>query len=63
MFYNSLKNLKIKRLIENVPTSKARSVAMGLVELKGKIESGNKTLTDPFDGKIVYTGIFIYSNI
>jgi len=51
MFYNSLKNLKIKRLIENVPTSKARSVAMGLTELKGKIESGNKTLTDPFDGK------------
>ena len=51
MFYNSLKNLKIKRLIENVPTSKARSVAMGLAELKGKIESGNKTLIDPFDGK------------
>jgi len=51
MFYNSLKNLKIKRLIENVPTSKARSVAMGLAELKGKIESRNKTLSDPFDGK------------
>ena len=60
MFYNSLKNLKIKRLIENVPTSKARSVAMGLVELKGKIESGNKTLTDPFDGKdCVYWHIHI----
>ena len=60
MFYNSLKNLNIKRLIENVPTSKARSVAMGLVELKGKIESGNKTLTDPFDGKdCVYWHIHI----
>ena len=60
MFYNSLKNLKIKRLIENVPTSKARSVAMGLAELKGKIESGNKTLTDPFDGKdCVYWHIHI----
>ena len=44
MFYNSLKNLKIKRLIENVPTSKARSVAMGLAELKGKIESEIKRL-------------------
>ena len=60
MFYNSLKNLKIKRLIENVPTSKARSVAMGLVELKGKIENRNKTLTDPFDGKdCVYWHIHI----
>ena len=60
MFYNSLKNLKIKRLIENVPTSKARSVAMGLAELKGKIESRNKTLTDPFDGKdCVYWHIHI----
>jgi len=60
MFYNSLKNLKIKRLIENVPTSKARSVAMGLAELKGKIESRNKTLSDPFDGKdCVYWHIHI----
>jgi len=60
MFYSSLKNLKIKRLIENVPTSKARSLAMGLVELKGKIESRNKTLTDPFDGKdCVYWHIHI----
>ena len=60
MFYNSLKNLKIKRLIENIPTSKARSVAMGLAELKGKIESRNNTLTDPFDGKdCVYWHIHI----
>ena len=60
MFYNSLKNLKIKRLIENVPTSKARSVAMGLAELKGKIESRNNTLTDQFDGKdCVYWHIHI----
>ena len=64
MFYNSLKNLKIKRLIENVPTSKARSVAMGLAELKGKIESRNKTLTDPFDGKdCVYWHIHIQQYI
>ena len=64
MFYNSLKNLKIKRLIENVPISKARSVAMGLVEIKGKIESRNKTLTDPFDGKdCVYWHVHIQQYI
>ena len=51
MFYNSLKNLKLKRLIENVPTSKMRSVARGLVELRGKIEVSDKVLEDPFDKK------------
>ena len=40
-FYNSLKNLKKKRLFENIPTSKMRSIAMGLVELKGKIKIAN----------------------
>ena len=50
-FYNSLKNLKKKRLFENIPTSKMRSIAMGLVELKGKIKIANETLTDPFDEK------------
>ena len=51
MFYVSLKNLKLKRLIENIPTSRMRSVAMGLAELKGKIEVNNKILEDPFDKK------------
>ena len=51
IFYKSKKYLNIKRLIENVPTSKARSVAMGLAEIKDKIESEKKTLTDSFDGK------------
>ena len=51
MFYSSLKNLKLKRLIENVPTSKMRSVAMVLAELKGKIEVNNKILEDPFNKK------------
>ena len=50
-FYNSLKNLKKKKLFENIPTSKMRSIAMGLVELKGKIKIANEMLTDPFDEK------------
>ena len=28
---------KKKKMIENIPTSKVRSIAMGLVELNGKI--------------------------
>ena len=59
MFYSSLKNLKLKRLIENVPTSKMRSVAMGLAELKGRIKTKDKTLDDPFDKKNVFFGVFI----
>ena len=50
-FFNSLKNLEMKRLLENVPTSKIRSLAMGLVELKGKIQVKDKILKDPFDDK------------
>ena len=60
LFYNSLNNLKKKRLFENIPTSKMRSVAMGLVELKGKIKVADKTLEDPFDEKeCVYWNVTI----
>ena len=51
VFYNSLKNLKKKRLFENIPTSKMRSIAMGLVELKGKVEIAESLLKDPFDNR------------
>ena len=58
--FNSLKNLEMKRLLENVPTSKIRSLAMGLVELKGKIQVKDKILKDPFDDKeCVYWQIHI----
>ena len=50
-FYKSLKNFKKKRLFEDIPTSKMRSIAMGLVELKGKIKIAKEKLTDPFDEK------------
>ena len=49
--FNSLKNLEMKRLLENVPTSKIRSLSTGLVELKGKIQVKDKILKDPFDDK------------
>jgi hypothetical protein len=60
LFYNSLKNLKQKRLFENLPTSKMRSVAMGLVELKGRIEAAESMIKDPFDDKdCVYWSVTI----
>ena len=60
IFFKTLKNLKMKRLFENLPTSKMRSLAMGLVELKGKIQVEDKMLEDPFDGKeCVYWRIHI----
>jgi hypothetical protein len=40
-----------KRLIENTPTSTIRSIAMGLVELKGKAVAAKETLTAPLSGK------------
>lgn len=41
--------LKRKRLIENLPTSKTRSMALGLVELKGRSVAWN-CLNAPFSG-------------
>ena len=64
IFFKSLKNLKMKRLFENVPTSKIRSLAMGLVELKGKIQVEDKILKDPFDDKeCVYWRIHIQESV
>ena len=38
-----------KRLIENIPTSKIRSIAMGLVEISGRVvKSKNNNLKSPF---------------
>ena len=36
MFWGGFHFLKLKRLVENTPTSKIRSVAMGMVEIKGQ---------------------------
>jgi len=49
-FIMGLKKLFLKRMIENIPTSKARSVAMGLVEVYGEVVP-IKILKSPFSGK------------
>jgi hypothetical protein len=49
-FIVGLRKLFLKRMIENIPTSKARSVAMGLVEVYGEVVA-IKTLKSPFSGK------------
>ncbi len=48
--------LKRKRLIEDIPTSKVRSIAMGLTEVKGKAHAAaKKIMTSPLTGeKCVY---------
>ena len=42
--------LRLQRLIENTPTVKVRSMAMGLVEVKGRVEARSGT-NAPFSGK------------
>jgi len=49
-FIVGLRKLFLKRMIENIPTSKARSVAMGLAEVYGTVVA-IKTLRSPFSGK------------
>ena len=47
-----LLSFKVKRLIENIPTSKIRSIAMGLVEIFGVVVSPkNNLLKSPFSNK------------
>jgi len=51
LFYSGLKKMQRDRLIANIPTSKIRSMAMGIVELYGKIRTYEETLTAPLSGK------------
>jgi hypothetical protein len=48
-FFWGFMRLRRKRLIENIPTSSVRGLALGLVELIGKTEK-TKSLTTPFTG-------------
>ncbi len=49
LLYYGFKNWHLKRLIENTPTSKIRSIAMGLVEIYGSIDKPFKQfLKSPF---------------
>lgn len=38
LFYKGFQWFNLKRLIENIPTSKARSIAMGLAEIAGNVK-------------------------
>ena len=48
IFLWGLYSFKKKRLIESIPTSKIRSLAMGFVEIYGEVVPMNKTLKSPF---------------
>ena len=51
LFFGGLIKIKRDRLIENMPTSKIRSIALGLVEVYGKVVKHKKTLMAPLSGK------------
>jgi len=51
LFFGGLIKIKRDRLIENMPTSKIRSIALGLVEVYGKVAKHKETLTAPLSGK------------
>lgn len=50
LFYMGFRTMKTRRLIANTPTARIRSMAMGLVEVSGKVEP-RSTVTAPFSGK------------
>lgn len=49
-FMNGFRVIWKKRLLENTPTSKARSVAMGMVEVQGTITPFQEITVAPFSG-------------
>ncbi len=52
IFFKGFGWLKLKRLIENMPTSKIRSLAMGLVEIYGEVvPAQGRLLKSPLTGK------------
>jgi len=51
LFFDGFKKWRRKRLIENIPTSKIRSMAMGLVELQGKAQQWIYSLKGPLTGR------------
>ena len=50
LFYMGFKWKKQKRLIEDTPTSKVRSLAMGRVEVFGAVQKARKIFQSPFSG-------------
>lgn len=50
LFWRGFRHFRTCRLIENTPTARVRSMAMGLVELNGRVE-GRSRLVAPFSGR------------
>jgi E3 ubiquitin ligase len=50
LFWRSFRDLRTRRLIENTPTARIRSMAMGLVEVQGAV-SPRSTCLAPFSGR------------
>lgn len=62
-FIKGMKSQRILRLIENIPTSSIRSVALGLVEVKGQALPFGNPLKAPFSEELcVYYQIKIYEH-
>ena len=51
LFVMNLNSIKRGRLYQDIPTSKMRSVAMGLVEVKGDVEAIGEIFNDPIYNK------------
>lgn len=49
-FVNGFRAMRIQRLIADTPTAKLRSLAMGLVEVEGKVQSRSR-VTAPFSNR------------
>jgi hypothetical protein len=47
LFWRSFRHLRLQRLMQNTPSSRIRSMSMGLVEVNGRAES-RSVLTSPF---------------
>ncbi|MFC2075422.1 GIDE domain-containing protein [Bdellovibrionota bacterium] len=47
-FFKGFGTFRRRRLMQNMPTSKVRSIAMGLVEIYGEALKGQVSLTSPF---------------
>src|SRR2546423_1479861 len=50
MFVHGFRDFRIRQLIQNTPTSRIRSMPMGLVEVTGAVEA-RSTVTAPFSGR------------
>jgi hypothetical protein len=50
LFAQGFRDLRVKRLIQNTPTARIRSMAMGLVEISGTVEP-RSILTAPFSAR------------